>query len=133
MDRISVVCPHCEHEALVLAGEHPGDEARFVCSHCGKSKEGGSVDRVIRIGEPFDCYFGFPLWLSTDFKGHRLFAYNRSHLRFLREFVEDPLRERAPDEHGWSNQSLQSRLPKWMLSAANREGILRKLEDLEKK
>jgi hypothetical protein len=87
----------------------------------------------IVLGQPFDCFFKYPLWYKTEIKGNTLFAYNLEHLRFLKEFIQSPLRERAQNEHGWSNQSIQSRLPKWLLSYGNREEIVKKIGQLEKK
>lgn len=85
------------------------------------------------MGHPVDCYFKYPLWYKTEFKGETLFAYNMEHLTYLLNFISNKVRERQQNEHGWSNRSLESRLPKWMLSAKNRETIEKKLRELMEK
>lgn len=60
-----------------------------------------------------------PLWFTASFKDHVLWAYNREHLEFLRDYVQGMLREREPNHNG----SLVSRLPAWMKSAKNRETL----------
>jgi hypothetical protein len=50
----------------------------------------------------------------------------RKAIEFIEAFVRAKLRERKPHElYGWSNQSLCSRLPKWIQSGKNREEILK--------
>jgi hypothetical protein len=56
---------------------------------------------------------------------------NKAHLDFLDRYVSADLRERRPHEqYGWSNQSLASRLPKWLTSAKNRGEVQRSIERL---
>jgi len=55
------------------------------------------------------------------------------HLAYLHNYISNKVRERLSNEHGWSNRSLESRLPKWMLSAKNREVIEKKLKELIEK
>lgn len=85
------------------------------------------------MGSPIDCYFKYPLWYTTEVKGEVLFGYNLEHLDYLLNFISNKVRERQPNEHGWSNRSLENRLPKWMLSAKNREVIEKKLKELIEK
>jgi hypothetical protein len=54
-----------------------------------------------------------------------LWAYNAAHLSFLEAYVGAKLRgHRRDPEWGWSNQSLESRLPGWMTAASNRPAVL---------
>ena len=47
-----------------------------------------------------------------------------------RRLVGAGLRERAADRAGWRNSSLASRLPRWILSAGNREAVRKGLARL---
>jgi hypothetical protein len=58
-----------------------------------------------------------------------LWAYNREHLIFLRDYVAAMLRERVPN----ANASLASRLPAWLKKGANRSAVLKAVERLERK
>jgi len=47
----------------------------------------------------------------------------------LRQYVAAELRERRRDARwGWANASMQSRLPKWMISGHTRSGVLRVID-----
>ena len=72
---------------------------------------------------PHDPHFGFNLWFTGTVKGNLLWAYNREHLMFLKNYCEAKLRTRAPNK----SSSLASRLPDWLLSAKNREASLREI------
>lgn len=144
INHIDVECPNCGAKALVVSNPTDRSKTRFTCSSCGKNKNWiGNASVFIQsgftnisgivLGQPFDCFFKFPLWYRAEIKGNTFFAYNLEHLNFLKEYIQTPLRERAENEHGWSNQSIQSRLPKWLLSAGNREEIVKKISLLEKK
>jgi hypothetical protein len=87
----------------------------------------------VALGGPVDWYFHLPLWLQTPCCGETLWAYNARHLDFLEDFVRAALRERTRGEHGWRNQALRTRLPKWMLAAKNRPDVLRCLGHLRDK
>lgn len=89
---------------------------------------------VVCIGAPVDWFFHFPLWLQIPCCSEILWAYNPEHLQFLESYVGALLRERARDEeHGWSNQSLASRLPSWIKSFKNRAGVLKCVEKLKER
>jgi len=74
----------------------------------------------MRIGDSTDPYFGLPLWLRTEVRGERLWAYNRDHLAFLDAYVRAAHRQRSPNR----NASLASRLPRWMKASAVRHQVL---------
>ena len=145
INQIDVECPNCQSKALVSSNPTNRNDTRFICSNCGRNKKWADENikvssnfnhdniRGILLGESVDCYFRIPLWYKTDIKGETLFAYNLDHLEFIKSYVTDKLRLRKEDANGWSNRSLQSRLPKWILSSKNREIIERKIIELEKK
>jgi hypothetical protein len=69
---------------------------------------------VISLGGGGDAYFGLPLWLTTDCRGHVLWAYNIAHLDLLEAFVSAQLRERGPI---LGSMSLVERLHAWIKDA----------------
>ena len=144
-----VVCPKCSACAKVLdfSGQ-PDPTIRLSCLHCSHSKDWEQLrpgvtfasssalfdPGVISIGSAVDWYFHEPLWLQEACCGRNLWAYNSKHLHWLRDFVGAKLRERTiSPEHGWSNQSLASRLPKWFQEKSNREAILAALKRMEQR
>src|SRR4029079_9545239 len=64
----------------------------------------------VRLGEPYDPYFGYPLLLQKAIRRNVLCAYKRRHLAFLRVFIAASVRPRTPGANG----SLASRLPGWI-------------------
>lgn len=138
-DHFLVVCPRCEKKAEVLikVEPQPNQSALFLprrlsCLSCGYSKEWAGNSLAIRPNQ--DWYFELPLWLSIPCCGQLLWAYNEQHLDFLEGFVKARLRERSKDDpFGRSNQSLASRLPKWIQSAKNRDDVLKCISTLRAK
>ncbi len=138
MDEVDVRCPDCDKPARVMAS----GQVRFTCLNCGKNRiwsgnQGiqlrGNLpgfDDVVRIGTASDPYFGYPLRFQESCCGNVLWAFNRKHLEYYRDFIGEKLRERQVNEHGWSNQSLASRLPQWMTSSKNRESVVRCIEKM---
>ena len=127
-DELLVRCPHCDSCAILRCIDPDKVDffapRRFSCTACGSSKDWSK--QKIESWYTVDDYLGYPLWLETSCCGETLWAYNLRHLEFIEAFVRAKLRERKPDElYGWSNRSLFSRLPKWIQSAKNREGILK--------
>jgi hypothetical protein len=126
-DEFLVHCPECGECARVV----PRDEdaslfapRRLVCPHCALVKE--HADRAVGMQDGVDFYFGERLWLSAPCCGESLWAFNPRHLDWIESYVRATLRERGRDpESGWSNQSLASRLPRWMKHAANRDAVLK--------
>lgn len=160
-DEFLVRCPRCQRCARVAraapaqsdkpASEQSFDPRRCTCPHCAfveewnkdtPAKSGpqestfqlamarrGRVSASIVIGGPADWYFRHPLWLQTSCCGHVLWAYNAAHLAFLREYVQADLRERVPVQN--TNNTLASRLPRWMKSAKNRDEVLKGIARLD--
>jgi predicted RNA-binding Zn-ribbon protein involved in translation (DUF1610 family) len=81
----------------------------------------------VRLGGPHDPYFGYPLWLQKTIGPNVLWAYNRRHLAFLKEYVAAAIRPRTPGANG----SLASRLPAWMKKGTRRANLLRAIQALE--
>lgn len=135
MSEILVVCPRCQAKACITpiaSGESTFylgcfQPRRFVCTGCGQVKEwAGNGLGFDWYADPMcDSYFGLPLWLQITCRHHVLWAYNERHLLLLEQYIQAKLREskRVP-QYGWHNQSLFSRLPKWMLVAKNRSRVL---------
>lgn len=131
-----VQCPACEKIAHVvtppdLAGAHDADifaPKRLVCRACGLTKEwrgrrlGLHRDRYAVATDP---YFDVRLWLQTETRHGRVWAYNLEHLDLLKRFVGASLREGVPwDDHG-RKMTVVARLPAWMQQAKNRDDVLR--------
>ncbi len=148
-DKFLVECPNCASCGHVITLEQADiPSVRLLCKSCGNAKEwkrtscgvtySNNFDYFengeVSIGAAVDWYFHLPLWLQVPCKGENLWAYNSNHLNWLKGFVSAKLRERKPSKkYGWSNQSLASRLPKWLKKASNREQILLSFPKLEKK
>jgi hypothetical protein len=115
----AVVCPKCHRcvgtDRTILRLQ------RLRCSGCGWTKEpaaGRPWAAPKRTRAP-------RLWLETDFRGERLWAVNEQHLRFLEAYVATGVRETSP-----FNSSIASRLPAWIKSGKNRDGLIRALAKL---
>ncbi|MCF3130818.1 hypothetical protein [Streptomyces olivochromogenes] len=137
IDHVLVRCPKCTGIAHVApAASAGGDEAasmftrrRLVCRACGLSRDAAGGLRLFRgSGEATDPYFGLPLWLQAETRHGRLWAYNPEHLKLIGQFVQAPLRERAPWNAQVRKMTLIARLPAWIKSAKNRDEVLRAIE-----
>ena len=141
-----IVCPKCSRQAAVRQGD--GEiVARLSCGACGHTRDWqgpylghrygeqarDSKEGEIVLGAPIDPFMHQDLWLRVACVGELLWAYNSQHLAFLRSFVGATLRERPTSPHGTRNQLLESRLPKWMISAKNRDAILAGVAKLEQR
>lgn len=146
-DHFLVVCPRCEAKAEVLTTLADGPRVRLSCLSCGHhhpwerrdhgvlftgNRDHFSEGQVV-IGAAVDWYFHLPLWLATDCGGNVLWAYNVSHLSWLKSYIAATHRARRQNAHGWSNQALASRLPKWLKAAKSRARVLNGIERLERR
>lgn len=123
-----VICPTCHKQAIVKVSQTASGLVRLTCSHCGLTKEKQTSQYT--LGTSADPFFSLPLWLTAQCGNNQLWAYNYEHLKFLRDHIEAQLRER--NGLGIRNQSLGSRLPKWMLTKKHRESVLKSIQNLEK-
>lgn len=108
-------------------------QRRLVCRACGLTRHAAGGLRLFRgTGEAVDPYFGLPLWLQSETRHGWLWAYNPEHLDLIRQFVQAPLRERAPrDTKARKKMTLIARLPTWIKSAKNRAEVLRAIERIQ--
>ncbi|MET7438156.1 hypothetical protein ACWERY_01075 [Streptomyces sp. NPDC004082] len=140
VEHVLVRCPKCAGIAhvtpAVAAPMHTVPSLfarrRLVCRACGLSREvGGGGFRLFRgRGEATDPYFGLPLWLQTETRHGRIWAYNPEHLAVIRNFVQAPLRERAPWDAPGKKLTLVARLPTWVKKGKNRDEVLRVIDRL---
>ena len=146
---ILVVCPKCSKKAIVktkgLSYDDLSNNVKLICPNCGYNKEisekpslisYNSNNKLVKgnyvvFGRPIDPFFHMDLWLTSDCQENLLWAYNHDHLNFLHSHVEAKLRER--NGQPLRNQSLGSRLPKWMTSKKNREVVLKRIAELQDK
>ncbi len=103
---------------------------RLVCRACGLSRDavGGGFRLYRGRGEAIDPYFELPLWLQAETRHGWLWSYNPEHLELLRQFVQAPLRERAPWDAQVKKMTVVARLPTWIKSAKNRGEVLRAID-----
>ena len=143
---ILVRCPSCDRCGHLLRQMEPQAESavsgyyvhlsgyRFVCCGCGANRDwtiGGNGSICLPSAGPQLHGFDLSLWLQGECCGEVLWAYNIKHIEFLESFIGAKVRggsALAPD--GVLNSSLESRLPRWMTSAKNREQVLRGLQSL---
>ena len=118
-----------------------GPKKRIRCPCCGEPVVGevSAPDRphILALGEVRrgqDPYFHYPLYFQGGFRGKLVWALNREHLRYLIDYLSADLRT-VPAGHlersGMRSQA--DRLPAFMKSAKNREGIVRLLTRLQAK
>ncbi|NEB77651.1 hypothetical protein G3I40_20910 [Streptomyces sp. SID14478] len=138
IDHVLVRCPKCAGIAHVAPAVPASDGSvpsmfarrRLVCRACGLARD-AAEERLGLFrgrGEATDPYFRLPLWLQAQTRHGWLWAYDPEHLELLRQFVQAPLRERAPwDIHG-KKMTVVARLPTWIKSAKNRGEVLHAID-----
>lgn len=132
---ISVVCPNCQKEAVVKKeSERQFSERECVCPHCGFKKDwnGKILSYFWNENEMFDPAFHYSLFFQTSCKGHNLWAFNREHINFLKNWIGADLREKCERDYQ-CHGALESTLPKWMTAKKNRATVLKALKKLRKK
>lgn len=149
---IDVVCPRCDKKALVK-GAHLylpmadlEEKVSFSCLSCGynikyantpkltvyvNSKGVPKYSRLLHLNTAIDPFFGFTLWYILEANDGILWAYNNEHLSIIEHYIAVPLRERNGLPH--QNNSLASRLPKWVSAAKNRDYLLRLIARVRQK
>lgn len=137
MDEYAVECPRCQKCARVAVVDSNVQPLfaprRLTCTNCGHADEwqGSGVSSGFSR-DPRDWYFQLKFYFRVLCCGHELWVLNRRHLQYLREFVGAKIRARSQNEHGWSNRTLASRMPKWLSAASHRQEILAALTQIEK-
>jgi len=122
---VLVVCPRCTERAVVRRVAD-GPARRLTCSHCGLARENDGASNT--WGTPTDPWFGVPLWLRAEFRGHTVWAFNAGHLHVLRSYVAATQRERTPARG--AAMSMVEKLPGWMTAAEHREAVVSLLDRL---
>ncbi|ARZ72226.1 hypothetical protein SMD11_6650 [Streptomyces albireticuli] len=137
---VLVRCPRCERQAQVVTATGDAEDTpsgpyasrRLVCRHCGLSRQRRQGDRTAfhwgGTAVMRDPYFHVPLWLQTDTRHGRLWAYNPEHLDLLRRYVRATLREHDTWCEPWRKMGIIGRLPAWIKQAKNRDEVLRGLD-----
>ncbi|UKP01300.1 hypothetical protein [Nostoc sp. UHCC 0870] len=143
MDEILVVCPGCQSCARITPTKNANtfclsyfQPQRLVCQDCGLVKDWNGKGLGFNwYADPMcDSYFRLPLWLQISCRHHVLWAYNERHLLLLEKYIQAKLRQsKRVAPYGWHNQSLFSRLPKWMVIAKNRSSVLSAIAKLKRK
>jgi ribosomal protein L37E len=131
---ILIVCDRCGRDAVVIGLEGLPPDIKFVpkasCARCGRVWEVQPKTKSKSADRPPFRFEWLPLWLSTDFRGNRLWAYNDRHLRWLESFIGADIRE---DKLDGGSSALHAILPRWMTSTKNRTGIMTALRRLREK
>jgi hypothetical protein len=133
-DIFLVECPACRRCATSRRHGKNGIAtiARFVCEHCGKTQQKELTGW--HVGMSQDWFFEYPLWLRTPCCGHELWAHNSDHLRYIESYVSAKHRMRNPNpDAAIRNTTMASRFPKWIISAKNRDEILKAIDKLHHK
>jgi ribosomal protein S27E len=125
--RVKRQCPYCHQwiEKTLSCPQHPY-LAELECPRCQVTFQ-EKVTWYVEQYPPYDPFFSLPLWFCMPVDRHMLWAYNRAHLGFLKQYVSASLRVREPNH----NRTLVSRLPKWIKQKNNRQKILKAIERLE--
>ena len=124
-NRIYVKCPRCGTKAKIEKKDKENFDLYspevLFCNNCGLIKEG----KMLFNSEILE------LWLKIQCCGNTLWAFNEEHLNYLENYIGAKLRERQRDpDLGWSNQSMTSRLPRWMKDSNNRIEVLKGIQKL---
>jgi hypothetical protein len=129
-------CSHCASELRVnIPKVNVKKETIAVkCDNCGSTEEYAPRNIVQEwkfnsTGKPSDSYFGLPFWLSENFKGNILWAFNYYHLEYLKNYISAELRERN-GRLGWT---MVEKLPDWIKSAKNRTSLIKLISEMQKK
>lgn len=123
-------CPYCGKwlEKHISGPRHPY-LTELECLSCQSKIEEEIIWFQDGHSRPYDPFFGLPLWFAIDVGGEILWAYNRHHLVFIKDYVEAKLRQRTPNR----NSSLVSRLPSWIKHKKNRDKILKAISKIERR
>lgn len=122
----------------VSGGKIHGEKVRIKCPYCAEIVIGNVSDKRSRqvvltdIRHAEDPYFHYPLYFQADYRGNIIWALNREHLQYLIDYLSADLRM-APSDIGQTLRSQSDRLPAFMKTAKNRDGIVKLLTKLQEK
>lgn len=147
---VAIVCPKCSKKALVkgpgLYKEGEEELTYCVCITCGYNQKyqdrepdvvigshnrKTSVHNLKALGGGVDPYFHHPLWYMVDCLEGIIWAYNIEHLQVIEFFIATT--DRGRNGLANKNNSIASRLPKWMSAAKNRRTVMKCIEALRKR
>lgn len=135
-NEIFIVCPDCKGKAIVKGPGLFQDDTDIstyqVCEHCGRNKKyEKSLLKVKILNGGVDPFFHQQLWYLSDCLKGIIWAYNLKHLELIEDFIRSTNRSRngLPNK----NNSIASRLPKWMSAAKNRKEVLNCIKRLKEK
>jgi transcription elongation factor Elf1 len=129
-------CDNCGKliNKVIPCSKEKVDSLAVSCLNCGTSRvhrvrneEYMSTYNPAALG--LDPIFHLPLWLQKNVRGNLLWAYNRSHLHDVKEYVGAKLRERRTTRY----TTMVEKLPTFIKEAKNREAILKAIEKMERK
>lgn len=124
-------CTYCGWpyaQSIILSNSDEGtDELILDCEKCKTVNSAIITWHAGYIDSPFDPFFALPLWLQIAVGKDILWCYNQEHLIYIKHYVACVLRPPS-----YSNNSLISRLPKFIKSKKNRNKIMKALSKLEK-
>ena len=83
----------------------------------------------IDLNTAHDPIYKLPLWLSGEFRNNIFWAYNYEHLSHIKGHVGASLRTKI--DRGYT--TMLEKLPAWITSKKNRDGILKLIDRIEKK
>ena len=129
---VNAQCGHCGsalESAWRIVKEYKS-KMEVTCTACGQARLYDTAYKrtYANSQQASDPYFGLPLWLQAPFGSHTVWAYNRKHLAYLKEYVQAKLRESASG----GRHALTWKLPNFIKLAKNRDGILKIIARLEK-
>lgn len=125
----SGACGHCGNRIAYQsapATEKPGPVV-LSCTSCGQERSYPLYAYPWQGSDPVDPFFGLALRYQEALSEGILWVYNRPHLSYLQALIAS--KQRLSAKAG--SQDIAARLPGWVLSARNREKVLRALARLE--
>ena len=132
---VSRNCDNCgkHFDSRIPNSKNKVESITIPCPHCGITRTFKPRNSEFRVtypeaGKATDPVFNLPLWFQTDIKGNLFWAFNRSHLSAIKDYVQSKLRERQTTTH----TTMVERLPNFIKESKNREAILKGIEKLEK-
>jgi hypothetical protein len=112
-----------------------GQKVKVKCPYCGELIAGDVVkdmneQKIIfqNVRNAEDPYFHYPLYFQAQYRGKVIWALNREHLQYLITYLSADIRT--------ASEALEyqfSKLPTFMKTAKNRDGIVKLLMKLQEK
>jgi len=125
-----VACPRCDQLAFIRL---TANDVRLSCAACAYNQRRPSSGGCWPNGSApvvLDSWFGAPLWLQMPSVGHVLWAVNGDHLAYIESYIMKGLRrDRRP--FVLFGSALGEQLPKWMVTAKNREAVTKAVRHLD--